>query len=164
MSRAFIKELDDVDHETLPELVVSPHRNFVTSEGLALIEAKLGELHAELARVRDSNDKSASARLERDLRYWSQRRASAEVIEPPGELDSVRFGCRVLLREASGATTRFRIVGEDESDPGRGLISYVSPLAKSLLGRGVGDTVEFKGAEAEIVAIDRPGATDTGLL
>lgn len=154
MSRAFIKDLDDVDNEALPELVVSPHRNFVTAEGLELIEARLRELHAELARARESDDKSALARLERDLRYWSQRRASAEVIERPADTDSVRFGCWVVLREASGSTSRFRVVGEDESDPGKGLISYVSPLAKFLLGRAVGDMVEFKGSEAEIVAIE----------
>lgn len=154
MSRAFIKELDDVDSEALPELVVSPHRNFVTVEGLELIEARLRELHAEFAHVKETDDKSALARLERDMRYWSQRRASAEVIERPCELDSVRFGCWVVLRESSGPTRRFRIVGEDESDPGKGLISYVSPLAKFLLGRAVGDMVEFKGGESEIIAIE----------
>lgn len=154
MSRAFIKELDDVDSEALPELVISPHRNFVTAEGLELIEARLRELHTEFARVKETDDKSALARLERDMRYWSQRRASAEVIERPREVDSVRFGCRVVLRDASGAPRRFRIVGEDESDPGKGLISYVSPLAKFMLGRAVGDMVEFKGGEAEIIAIE----------
>ena len=60
MSRAFIKELDDVDSEALPELVISPHRNFVTAEGLELIEARLRELHTEFARVKETDDKSVA--------------------------------------------------------------------------------------------------------
>ena len=155
MSRAFVKEMDGMETEALPELVVSPHRNFVTSEGLALIEQRLRELNAELATVKAGGDPAAVSRIERDLRYWSNRRASAEVVEAPQDPENVRFGCWVELREESGGTPRFRIVGEDESDPGRGLISYVSPLARFLLGKSVGDFVEFKGGEAEIVSIGR---------
>jgi transcription elongation GreA/GreB family factor len=153
MSRAFVKELDGVETEALPELVVSPHRNFVTSEGLALIEQRLSELNRELVAVKAGGDPAAISRVERDLRYWSNRRASAEVVEAPQNPATVRFGCRVELREESGRTSGFRIVGEDESNPSRGLISYVSPLARFLLGKSVGDIVEFKGGEAEIVSI-----------
>lgn len=153
MSRAFVKELDGMETEALPELVVSPHRNFVTTEGLALIERRLRELNSELATVKAGGDPAAISRVERDLRYWNHRRASAEVVEAPANPETVRFGCWVELREESGRTSRFRIVGEDESDPSRGLISYVSPLARFLLGKSAGDFVEFKGGDAEIVSI-----------
>jgi transcription elongation GreA/GreB family factor len=154
MSRAFVKEGEDAGLEELPELVVSPHRNFVTPEGLALIEAALGRLESELSAARSANDREAVARVERDLRYWRQRRISAELVEPEDEPQVVRFGCRVRLRTATGESVGFRIVGEDEADPKHGLVSYVSPLAEELLGTAVGDEIQFRGGSGEIEAID----------
>lgn len=153
MSRAFVKEQDGDGVEELPELAVSAHRNLVTPEGLAQIEAHVRRLIAELAEARAALDRSATARVERDLRYWSSRRASAEVVTPAAESSVVRFGCTVELRTSDGATATFRIVGEDESEPARGLISWVSPLAESLMGAAAGDEVPYRGAPAEIVAI-----------
>lgn len=153
MSRAFVKEADGNEPEELPELVVSPHRNLVTAEGLALIDLTLHRLEAELAAARAAADRGTEARLQRDLRYWRQRRGSAELVTAPTDTATVRFGSWVTLETASGESVRFRIVGEDESDPAHGLLAYVSPLAELLLGATVGDFVEFRGGEAEIVAI-----------
>ena len=153
MSRAFVKEQDGEGVEDLPELAVSAHRNLVTPDGLAQIEAHLKRLATELAEARSAGDRPATARVERDLRYWSSRRASAELVTPVAEPAVVRFGCAVELRTPDGETVTFRIVGEDQSDPVRGLISWVSPLAESLLGAAVGDEVTFRGAPAAIVAI-----------
>ena len=58
------------------------------------------------------------------------------------------------LETDSGDRVDFRIVGEDESDPARGLISYVSPMAEALMGGSVGDRLPFRGAEAEIVSVE----------
>jgi transcription elongation GreA/GreB family factor len=154
MSRAFVKEGEDAGLEELPELVVSPHRNFVTPEGLALIEVTLARLDSGLSAARAANDRAAVARTERDLRYWRQRRISAELVEPETSPPVVRFGCRVRLRTATGESVGFRIVGEDEADPKHGLVSYVSPLAEELLGTAVGDEIRFRGGSAEIEAID----------
>jgi transcription elongation GreA/GreB family factor len=137
----------------LPELIVSPHRNFVTPEGLALIEGTLARLESELSAARAAADRSSIARAERDLRYWRQRRVSAEVVEPEVAPQVVRFGSRVRLVAANGETVSFRIVGEDEADPKRGLVSYVSPLAEGLLGAAVGDEIEFRGGAAALVSI-----------
>jgi transcription elongation GreA/GreB family factor len=154
VSRAFVKEGEGTELEPLPELVVSPHRNFVTPEGLALIEAALVRLESELSAARTANDRGAIARAERDLRYWRQRRISAELVEPDASSQVVRFGSRVRLVTPNGVVASFRIVGEDEADPKHGLVSYVSPLAGELLGAGVGDEVGFRGAMAEISAIE----------
>lgn len=154
MSRAFVKELDGAEGDEPPELTISLHRNLVTPEGLVAIDAHLRHLDAEHAAARATDDRAAVARVERDLRYWSSRRASAEVVEPQRHTGVVRFGARVELRTESGATLRFRIVGEDESDPAGGLISWVSPLAELLLGSALGEEVPFRGGRAEIVAID----------
>lgn len=154
MSRAFVKEADGADLDDLPERVVSPHRNLVTAEGLQLIEATLSRLDDDLTSARAAGDRATIARIERDLRYWRQRRVTAEVVTRTATPDSVLFGSTVILESESGATHRFRIVGEDESDPRSGLISYVSPLAEILLGTRAGDEVVVRGERAEVVGIE----------
>ncbi len=59
----------------------------------------------------------------------------------------------VTLRRDDGREQRFKIVGEDEADPSRGTISYVSPLARAVLTQGPGDTVMIGGAEAVILDV-----------
>ena len=72
-------------------------------------------------------------------------------IPPTGK---VIFGGTVASLELeTGETVRDRIVGEDEADPKAGSISFVSPVAKSLMGKAVGDVVGASGQELEIVAI-----------
>ena len=66
MSRAFVKESDGTELDDLPELVVSPHRNLVTAEGLGLIETTLERLEAELTAARTAADRESVARAERD--------------------------------------------------------------------------------------------------
>lgn len=65
----------------------------------------------------------------------------AEVIEPPGEGDRITFGSTVLLRDGDGKEVRYQIVGSDETDPARGRISVMAPLARTLIGKKVGETV-----------------------
>ena len=154
MSRAFVRESDDAA-EPLPELAVSPHLNFVTPAGLQLVEARVAALEAELKAARAADDKALLARASRDLRYWAQRRATARVLTPAAEPDAVRFGVTVTLRYVDeGSEARFKIVGEDEADPPRGLVSFVSPLAQTLLGKTIGYKVRAIERTAEIVALD----------
>jgi len=153
MSRAFVKENDDAG-EPLPELSVSPHPNFVTHAGLAQIEQRVAALEAEQRAARAGTDKPLLARISRDLRYWTQRRASARPVPTPTvPIEVVRFGVAVLLRFEDGTERAFRIVGEDEADPARGLVSWAAPLGKILTGRSAGDEVEVLGQTAEIVAL-----------
>jgi transcription elongation GreA/GreB family factor len=152
MSRAFVRESDQ-DSTELPERAISPHPNFVTPRGLARIESQVRALEAERAAARAGDDGTLKARIARDLRYWSARRASARLVEQAAT-DRVRFGARVELRLPSGATQVLRLVGEDEADASSGLLSYMAPLARALLGREVGDTVPYQGEEAQVLSID----------
>ena len=154
MSRAFVKDQDeDQGADDIPDRVVSPHRNLVTGAGLAQIDEELRRSRDGLAAARNSADRSEIARHRRDLRYWSERRASAELVPAPTDADKVRFGSVVTLAPASGEQRTYRVVGEDEASPAEGRISYVSPLAQSLLGAQAGDVVQFGDGEWEIVRI-----------
>lgn len=156
MSRAFVKEQDgEQAFEELPERQIPAHPNLVTAEGLALIEADVARLERVYAEAQASSERAALNAAARDLRYWSARRGSAEVVPPPSDTNSVHFGARVRLKRNDGRVQDFRIVGEDEADPSKGSISYVSPLAQALAGKRVGDVVRMGAGEAEVVAIDQ---------
>ena len=152
MSRAFVKEREDAVEE-LPERPISPHPNLVTAEGLAHIEAEVARLQREHAAAHAANERAALTRAARDLRYWTARRASAQLVPAPSDRDKVHFGATVTIVRGDGRRQTFRIVGEDEADPAHGTVSHVSPLARALFGKQVGDTVEVANSQAEIVEI-----------
>ena len=79
MSCAFVKDAED-KADDLPDRPLSPHRNLVTKEGLAAIEAALGRFEAAHRAAIDKSDTHAAAAAQREIRYWRARRASAEVI------------------------------------------------------------------------------------
>jgi transcription elongation GreA/GreB family factor len=151
MSRAFVKEDDDAPEE-FPERLVSSAPNLVTAEGLAAIDAEIARLNDELGQV--GEDRSERARIGRDLRYWTARRGSAQVMPAPSDASVVHFGSTVAIDREDGRKQVFRIVGEDEADPERGTLSHVAPLARELMGKSVGDIVRVAGGEAEIVEIN----------
>lgn len=155
MSRAFVKEPDGLEaFDELPERLISDNPNLVTEEGLKQIEDEVARLSRAYADAQASGDRAALNVAARDLRYWTQRRATAELVPAPAAADEVRFGARVTLEREDGRRQTYRIVGEDEADPAKGTLSYVSPLARALLGSAVGDTVRVGGGEAEILAIE----------
>ncbi|MFZ1071566.1 MAG: transcription elongation factor GreA [Methyloceanibacter sp.] len=153
MSKAFTKEPETGDlYDDLPDRPVSPH-NLVTPKGLEMIEAELARLHLEHAAAQEANDRALLAKTNRDLRYWTSRRATAQVMEPPKDAKEVHFGSTVTILREDGRRQTYRIIGEDEADPSAGTLSYVSPVAQALMGKQVGDVVEAGAAEAEIVEI-----------
>lgn len=99
------------------------------------------------------NERTAIAATQRELRYWNARRSTAQAIEPSADKSKVHFGATVTVRRDDGRAQTFRIVGEDEAEPARGTISYVSPLARAVLGGRVGDAVEVPGGNATITEI-----------
>jgi transcription elongation GreA/GreB family factor len=154
MSRAFVKENDDGIERDLLERPVSAHRNLVTSSGLEAIEQTLRSLEIRLSAARASDDAAAVARLQRDARYWRARRSTAELVPAHSAKDArVRFGSRISIRLSGGEMRLFRIVGEDEADPSLGLISYVAPVAKGMLGADIGDTVDTGAGDGEVLEI-----------
>ena len=158
MSVAFTREEDlEATAADLPDRPISPHANLVTAAGLAAIEAELAAARAAYSAAQAHGsieaDRTAMARATRDLRYWSARRSNAQLLETEAD-GAVRFGGSVTIERDDGRTQTWRIVGEDEADPTQGSVSYVSPVARALLGKGVGDTAMVAGGEVEIIAID----------
>jgi transcription elongation GreA/GreB family factor len=149
MSKAFTREDDAGQEAELPERAIAPHPNLVTAEGLAQIEAAIAQVTHEQARARITGDAAAVARAARDLRYWSARRATAQLTEPKPSAQ-VQFGSRVTIKRPDGSTRTFRIVGTDEGDPAQGTLSYACPLAQALMGREIGDSVAIGAREEEI--------------
>lgn len=153
MSRAFVKEPDGDVPEALPERPVSQHPNLVTPEGFAAIEEELARLDLAHAAAVRADDKATIALVQRDLRYWTARRANARIVELTGDAARVHFGATVTIARADGRRQTFRIVGEDEADPKQGTLSHAAPLASALFGKAVGDVVVAPGGEAEILEI-----------
>ena len=125
----------------------------MTQHGLELIEAELAILHDAHAAAHDADDKPLLAKINRDLRYWTSRRATAQVMEAPADAAEVHFGSKVTLERDDGRRQTYKIVGEDEADPTKGTLSYVSPVAQAIMGKPVGETVQAGASEATIVEI-----------
>lgn len=160
MSVAFTKEGDaEAAAADLPDRPISSHRNLVTAPGLAQIDAELLAAKAAYgvaqAKSGIAADRTEMARATRDLRYWSSRRTTAQLVEG-GDCTVVRFGCAVALVGDDGSTTTYCITGEDEADPAAGRIAYVAPAARALLGKVVGNGATIAGRKVEIIAIGRP--------
>ena len=153
MSRAFVKEDDSGGIEPLPDRTISPHPNLVTEEGLAAIERTLTELQHRQAGALAAKDPVEQGTIGRELRYWNARRSSAQVMKAPQSLSEVVFGATVTIARDDGRRQAWRIVGEDEADPTHGTLSYVSPVARALLGKRIGDVVRAGNSDAEIVDI-----------
>jgi transcription elongation GreA/GreB family factor len=141
----------------LPDRPISPHPNLVTQAGLKALETQLAEARAAseaASTVEDINERRRqTAGPLRDLRYFAERVHTAQVMPDPASSDTVAFGSTVTFSRDDGRTQTYRIVGEDEADPKAGSISYVSPVARILMGKAVGDVVSVGEQELEIVAI-----------
>jgi transcription elongation GreA/GreB family factor len=118
-----------------------------------LIEAALEAARGAYAKARAEGDRDHLASAGRDLRYWNARRATAQIRASEPNADIVQFGHTITIERDDSRRQTFRIVGEDEADPAKCSISYVSPLARSLLGRRAGDVVRAGREAAEIVEI-----------
>jgi len=159
MSVAFTREdsAETASEVDLPERPVSPHPNFVTANGLELLKramAAANDAFVSAQAIEDVNERRrASAPAARDLRYFASRLKSAQLKAAPTEFTTVAFGHQVRFQRADGRMQMFRIVGEDEADPATGSMSYVSPVARALMGKGAGDAVTVNGQDIEIVEI-----------
>jgi len=143
MSRAFVKET--AESAPPPERMVDEGPNLVTPEGLAQIDAHITRIEAAM---KTEGNVLLRETLARDLRYWEIRKATAEVVETHST-DTVSFGSTVTISR-KGRQQTFRIVGVDEADASKGLISFRSPLAQAILGAEVGEVIEAGEALGEI--------------
>ena len=159
MSRAFVKE-NDLEHAgiDIPERPVSNETNYVTSNGFKELQEKLNSLDSErqlLKELESSNSKQKKFRIERDLRYFSSRLKSAILVDPSNQdKNIVLFSAIVEVLSSKNKKYKFEIVGEDEANIKLSKISYLSPLAKSLIGSRIEDEVIWnKSPEQEILTI-----------
>ena len=130
--------------------------NLVTDGGLnawnLLRQAR--EAYETAQKIEDVNERRRQAATPlRDVRYLAARVRTAQIITNPTSTDTVAFGSTVIFKRDDGRVQKYRIVGEDEADPKAGSISFVSPVARSLMGKAVGDVVGTSGQELEIIAI-----------
>ena len=153
MSRAFVsEETAEAAAAQLPERPVSGAPNLVSPRGLALIKGEVGRLEGVHAATELGSQERAVA--DRDLRYWRGRGLSAVLVPPlSGAPMDVAFGCRVTVRRGGADPVVYSIVGEDEADPARGLLSWTSPLADALLGAQAGDIVEVGGGRPAVTVL-----------
>lgn len=159
MAVAFTKEesSETASETQLPDRPISPEPNLVTATGLAALQAALeaARVAYEAAQVIDdvNERRRASAVPVRDLRYFSERVRTAQLVPAPDSTDTVAFGSSVTFVRDDGAERTYRIVGEDEADPKVGTISWTSPVARALIGKSVGDEVTLGDQTLEITAI-----------
>jgi transcription elongation factor GreB len=166
MSKAFTKESDegrgDEAHPELKDPLPPGVKNYVTPEGAALLRQGLARLESELKSR--SGEKGAAARkkleaLERRVQFYRDRVANMTIVDPGSQdKDSVHFGATVTVADEEGNEKSYHIVGVDESDPSKGKISWISPIAKALISARVGDVVTLElpdgSAELEVLQIE----------
>jgi len=159
LSVAFTKEesAETASETLLPDRPVSPHANLVTESGLKALEFQLQrarEAYETAQKIEDVDERRRQAATPlRDGRYFAARVRTAQVIANPASTDTVAFGSTVTFRRDDGRIQRYHIVGEDEADPKAGSISFVSPVARILMGKAVGDVAGLSEQKLEIIAI-----------
>jgi len=135
----------------------------MTRQGYDKLEADLRELKTvdrprivkeiEVARAHGDISENAEfhaakerqSHIEGRIRALEDKLARAQVIDPSGPAESVRFGVTVVLLDAeTEEEVTYTLVGEDESDIAKGLLSISSPIARALLGKGVDDVVRVE--------------------
>jgi transcription elongation factor GreA len=153
-------------------------RTPMTRQGFDRLQQELDHLKREerpriikaIAEARAHGDLSENAEyhaakerqgfIEGRIRELESKLGAAEVLEPPRDGDRITFGSTVRLRGADGKELRYQIVGSDEADPAAGRVSILSPLARTLIGKEVGDEVKVQapgGAKTyEVLAVNFP--------
>ena len=172
MSRAFVAESDSqfADEELPPLKIPLPPgaANYLTPAGAQALRAELSALGGQerpreagavtrLAASGAATDRDQLAvhrrrlrEIDRRIEYLSRMLARLEVIDPAAQKgERALFGARVTVQAEDGGRRVYRIVGVDEARPEAGEVSWISPLARTLLGRSRGDTVLLRLPEGE---------------
>ena len=163
MSTAFTKDDGWTEPLVIPPRAALPPGvpNYVTPRGLMLLRQELADMEADRARLGSDGSDDAGRRhrlaiFDGRLADLSARVATATVVDPRQQPQGeVRFGATVTLRTSSGEGAdeerRFKIVGVDEADPAGGLVAFIAPLAKAILGCRPGDTTSLRTGRGEEV-------------
>lgn len=166
MNKAFIKETDheDDDLETAETTLPAGEKNYITPSGFAMLQKELKTLlEEERPKVVDivhwaaaNGDRSENGdyiygkrrlrEIDRRVRFLIKRLEIAEVVDSSVHhgREQVFFGATVTYSREDGQEKTIRIVGIDEAEPLKGEVSWVSPIARSLIKSHVGDEVPLK--------------------
>ena len=161
----------------VPQLAINDEKNYITPQGFAALQAEFHQLYKierpEVVRTvswaASNGDRSENGdyiygkrrlrQIDSRCRHLMRRMDLAEIVDSSLQqhLEKIFFGAYVtLFNLADDSEITYRIVGKDELDPTNGFISWVSPLAKAMLGKGLGDSIKVitpKGEE-EFEVID----------
>ena len=154
MSRGFVKEGDQEEVPMVPQRAYLPEGvpNFVTRNGMEQLLAEKEALiqEKENLNVTNENEKRLAINfINAKLQLLNTRIAEARIVEQKNE---VTFGAMVTLKNAtSGKIQTFQITGVDEADIARGKVSFISPVARALINKKVGERITLKRDRADIV-------------
>ncbi|MCB0347462.1 MAG: transcription elongation factor GreB [Bdellovibrionales bacterium] len=137
-------------------------KNYITKNGFEAMRSEFHELlYVERPKVVEvvawaasNGDRSENGdylygkkrlrEIDRRVRYLKNRLEDAEVVDPKVIVsEKIVFSATVKIADEDGNEKTYQVVGEDEIDPNKGLISWKSPIGKALLGREVGDEVKI---------------------
>ncbi|WP_421803962.1 GreA/GreB family elongation factor [Flagellimonas sp.] len=158
MSRGFVKEEDQEEVPMVPPRAYLPDgvTNYVTQEGMDLLLAERQSLMGEkdgLDALNENERRISLNYVNAKLQLLEQRISSAKIIDIKEQpQDEVRFGATITLqKEDTGQIEKYQIVGVDETDISKGKISFISPMAKVLINKKVGDRAILKLVDKERV-------------
>ncbi|WP_026755298.1 GreA/GreB family elongation factor [Sediminibacter sp. Hel_I_10] len=158
MSRGFVKEDDQEEIPLVPPRADLPEGviNYVTAKGKEALLLEREELMAEREHIAQDGDKDKRISfnfITAKLQLLNNRIATAQIIELSHQpKDEVRFGATVALKIGkSSAVQHYQIVGVDEADIAKQKLSFISPIAKLLIGKRVGDKPVLKLAKEDRV-------------
>jgi transcription elongation factor GreB len=158
MSRGFVKEDDQEEVPIVPQRAYLPVgvTNFVTPYGINQLLAEKQMLVNEKNNLNNANENEKRIALNyinAKLQLLNNRIFEAKIVnlnvQPQNE---IRFGATITLRiEVSRNIQTFQIVGVDEANISKGKVSFISPIAKVLINKKIGDKVILKQAKKDIV-------------
>lgn len=169
MSKAFTKEDDEYIEPERPDLVSPSVKNYMTPVGFAMLQTELRDLVSNerpaivkvVSWAASNGDRSENGdyiygkkrlrEIDRRIRYLTKRLESASIVDPKLQvgLTQIFFGATVQYINEHGESHTVKIVGLDEADISAGKISWVSPLAKTLLKARIGDNLTLRVHDGE---------------
>lgn len=165
MSKAFTKETDqEDDSKEENDVLPADQKNYVTPQGFAALKAEWQQLmHGERPKVVEvvswaagNGDRSENGdyiygkkrlrEIDRRVRYLLKRMDNAEVVDPKQQKNKAQvfFGATVTFVREDDVKQKVTIVGIDEADFAKGKISWLSPVARTLMKHKVGDEIELR--------------------
>jgi len=145
--------------------MATPQKNYITPEGYAALKAEFDQLYKverpevvkTVSWAASNGDRSENGdyiygkrrlrQIDSRCRHLIKRMDAAEIVDSRDQqqIDKIFFGAWVTLYDLADDTEQtYRIVGKDELDPKKGYISWVSPMARALRGKGEGDVIHLE--------------------